>query len=87
MMPGGFKACLPALALLAGLVLAAGGDTLNPVAIRAELRHLRTRYTENHPDVQLLERRLEKALELQRRRERMRKAPQGPESNHSGPEQ
>ena len=71
--------------LLAG-VQARATEESSPEAIRAELRNLLIRYTNEHPDVQILKRRLELA-EAQRRakmaREAEKKARAGGDA-HSG---
>lgn len=61
--------CAAGLLLVAIPVSAAPAGGMNPEEIRSELERLRTRYTEKYPDVQILERRLKRALELQRHRE------------------
>ncbi|MBI5523237.1 MAG: hypothetical protein HY910_11445 [Desulfarculus sp.] len=59
---------------LAGLLLAAPPAALagrdeegSPDAIRVELERLRILYTDDHPDVQILKRRLDKGLQQKKR--------------------
>lgn len=57
------------LGLLLGLAAGAGAESMDPQAIRQEIQQLRMRYTDKHPDVQILKRRLQKAEKLQKDRE------------------
>ncbi len=65
-----------ALALWGGLALAepalAGGGAVqadDPRAIEQEIEELRIRYTDQHPDIQILKRRLERARQIRAERE------------------
>lgn len=51
------------------LVWAGQASSLDPNLIRQELERLRILYSDEHPDVILLQRKLEKAEELKRRRQ------------------
>jgi hypothetical protein len=50
---------------------------MEPNVIRQELEGLRTRYTDQHPDVILLQRKLEKAEEMKRQRESRKRKQRG----------
>lgn len=68
------------LALCASLLLApaarAAGDyeETTPQAIQAEIQRLRVVYTDDHPDIQILKRRLQRALELQEKKKQEKAA-------------
>jgi hypothetical protein len=60
---------LIAVLISAPAVWAEPSGDMDPNLIRKELEGLRTKYTDQHPDVILLQRKLEKAEEIKRRRE------------------
>lgn len=57
----------------APMAWAESSDDLDPNAIRQKIEGLRTLYTDEHPDVILLQRKLEKAEKIKRQRESRQK--------------